>query len=132
MSNTNNNNDLFILAATNKFRFVSTKGHLTVEDLFDLSLSALDTIAVSLDEKIQQAGRKSFIGKRSSSAKGLEDQLEIVKFVIAYKQDEAEKKKTRAEKAARRQFLENLKEKKVMESMESMSVEDIEKELAEV
>lgn len=132
MSNTNNTNNLFVTAAVKKFRFSTNRGQLTTEDLFDLSLTSLDNIAVSLDEQVQKAGRKSFIGKRSDSTTDLENQLEVVKFVIAAKQEEAEVKKVRAEKSARRQFLMALKEKKVMEGMESMSVADIEKELAEV
>ena len=132
MSNTNNTNDLFIIAARKKFRFASNKGHLCAEDLFDLSLTSLDAVAVAIDEQVQKVGRKSFINKRADSTKDIEDALSIVKFVIETKQDEIEAKKTRAEKAARRQFLNGLKDKKAMQEMEGMTLAEIEKELAEV
>ena len=50
-------NELFKQATQNKYRFESTKGLLTVEDLWDLSLTALDNVAVTLDEQIQKASR---------------------------------------------------------------------------
>jgi hypothetical protein len=130
MSNQNTANDLFIIATRKKFRFDSTKGGLTSEDLFDLNLTALDTIAVSLDEKIQKLGRKSFVQKKVASTSDLETQLEIVKYVIETKQAEDEARKTREKNAAQRQFLTGLKEKKQMAALESLSLEDIDKQLA--
>jgi hypothetical protein len=129
MSNTIN--ELFVIAARKKFRFSSTKGELNVEDLFDLNLNFLDSIAVALDEKIQKAGRKSFVQKRAASTTDFEIQLEIVKFVIESKQAEIEERKAREAKAAKREFLLNLKQKKEMDQLEGLSLADIEKQLAE-
>mgnify|MGYP000965409776 CR=1 FL=1 len=130
MSNTNNTNELFITAARKKLRFETTKAQLTSEDLFDLSLTALDNIAVALDEKIQKLGRKSFVQKRTPSTADIETQLEIVKFVIETKQAEDDARKTKEKNAAQREFLTNLKQKKQMEQLEGLSLEDIEKQLA--
>lgn len=124
--------NLFVVAARKKFRFESTKGMLTVEDLFDMNLTALDNIALVLDEKIQKLGRKSFIQKKATSTTEIESQLEIVKFVIETKQTEAEESKARAAKEAQRAFLLSLKEKKQMEKLESLSLEDIDKQLADI
>lgn len=129
MSNTIN--ELFVIAARKKFRFSSTKGELNVEDLFDLNLNSLDAIAVALDEKIQKAGRKSFVQKRAASTTDFEIQLEIVKFIIETKQAEIEERKVREAKAAKREFLLGLKQKKEMDQLEGLSLADIEKQLAE-
>lgn len=126
MSTQTNINQLFIIAARKKYRF----GNVTVEDLFDLNLSALDTIAVTLDEKIQKAGRKSFVEKRTASTTELENQLEIVKFVIDTKQTEAEEKKNREKKAAQLEFLHNLKKEKELKQLEGLSIEEIDKQIA--
>lgn len=131
MQNTNTVNELFITAARNKFRFSSSQGDLNCEDLFQLNLNALDTIAVALDEKIQKAGRKSFVQKKTASTTDFENQLEIVKFVIETKQAEIADRKTREAKAAQRAFLLGLKEKKQMEQLEGLSLADIEKQLAD-
>ncbi len=122
-------NELFILAAKRKYRFESGRGSVSVEDLFDLNLTTLDTVAVALDDKIQKAGRKSFIGKRSASTGDDENRLEIVKFVIEHLQTEAEARKTRADKENQKTFLKGLLEKKQMEQLEGLSVEEIQKQL---
>ena len=126
MSNTS---ELFVLAAKRKYRFESGRGSVSVEDLFDCQLSTLDAIAVSIDDKIQKAGRKSFIGKRSASTGDDENRLEIVKFVIEQLQAEADARKTRAEKESQKAFLKGLLEKKQMEQLENLSAEEIQKQL---
>lgn len=127
--NSTDTNTLFVTAARKKFRFETTKGHLVVEDLFDLSLESLDLIAVNLDKKVENGGKKSFIGKRDTSASENETKLEIVKFVIQTKLDEADARKTRAERANQKDFLASLLEKKRMAQLENLSVEEIQKQI---
>jgi hypothetical protein len=125
-------NENFIEATKKKIRFSTTKGSLSVEDLWDLNLESLDKIAVAVDEDIQKEGRKSFIGKtsRTSSQKTLS--LEILKFIIEEKIKEEEKKKDRLQKAAQKEFLSELLNKKRLESLESLSVEEIQKQLSDL
>ncbi len=123
------NNTLFITAARKKYRFDSSKGQINAEDLFDCNLWALDSIAVALDDKIQKAGRKSFVGKKLSSTGDDENKLEIVKFVIETKQAEEDARKVRAEKQTQKEFLTKLLQQKKMEQLESLSAEDIQKQL---
>lgn len=122
-------NELFVIAARKKFRFQSAKGFLTVEDLWDLSLAALDRIAVDLDEKITKLGRKSFIGRKTESDTEVTQQLDVVKFVIETKMAENELAKVRADKLAQKAFLTGLLEKKKTEQLEGLSVEEIQKQL---
>ncbi len=122
-------NTLFVTAARKKFRFETTKGGLNTEDLFDLSLETLDAIAVNLDKKVESGGKKSFIGKRDTSTSENETKLEVVKFVIQTKMEEAETRKTRAEKASQKEFLTSLLEKKRMAQLEGLSVEEIQKQI---
>lgn len=124
------NNTLFITACRKKFRFETSKGLLTTEDLFDLNLNSLDAIAVALDDKIQKLGRKSFVAKRAASTSTLNDQLEVVKFVIETKIAEDEQKKVKADKESQKAFLNTLLEKKKTEQMEGLSVEEIQKQIA--
>lgn len=124
------NNTLFIAASRKKFRFETSKGLLSTEDLWDLNLNSLDTIAVALDEKIQKLGRKSFVAKRAASTSTLNDQLEVVKFVIETKIAEDEQKKVKADKESQKAFLNTLLEKKKTEQMEGLSVEEIQKQIA--
>jgi hypothetical protein len=122
-------NELFVLAARKKYRFESNKGLLTFEDLFDLPLTALDTIAIKLDEKATAAGRKSFVAKRSVTDTETLNKLEIVKYVIETKQTEAEVAKQKADKASQREFLNELLQKKKLAQLEGMTFEEIQKQL---
>lgn len=122
-------NELFVLAARKKYRFESTKGLLTVEDLYDLPLTALDAVAVKLDEKATQAGRKSFIVKRTTTDTETNNKLEIVKYVIETKQTEADLAKTKAAKLAQKEFLSELLKKKQLAQLEGLSTDEIQKQL---
>lgn len=126
---TQNTNDLFITASRKKFRFQTSKGTIGTEDLWELSLKSLDELAVGLDEKVQQSGRKSFVTSRSVTDTETTTKFEIVKFVIDTKLAEAETAKTRAEKASQREFLKGLLVKKQTEKLEGLSAEEIQKQL---
>jgi len=128
MSNTNTENQ-FVNATRKKYRFQSNKGPLTVEDLWDLNLTSLDNIAVELDEKIQKAGRRSFIDRRSPSTTEDSAKLDIIKFVIETKQLETDAAKARAEKATQKEFLNSLLEKKKLAQLENLTPEQIQAEL---
>lgn len=132
MSNntTNTTDNLFVTATRKKLRFPTNKGEIPVEDLWDLSLTSLDAVAVNLDDQIQKGGRKSFIGRRDTTASVNETKLDIVKVIIEVKQAEAEAAKTRAEKASQKEFLNSLLEKKKIAQLEGLSVDEIEKQLA--
>jgi hypothetical protein len=121
---------LVIKAARKKWRFVTTKGHLSFEDLWDLKLEDLDKIAVSLDEKIQKGGRKSFITKRTESMTEEQGMFDLVSYVIETKMAEADAAKDRAAKRGQREFLEDLKKKKQIATLEGLSLEEIDKQIA--
>ncbi len=92
MSTTN----IFELAARNKVRFPSDRGELTIEAVFDLPLvhkSGFDlaNLAKSIHNALQAVGGESFVRTAANPIKDLlELQLELVKHIIAVKQDEAD------------------------------------------
>lgn len=96
---------LFIKASRQKLRFKSAVGSITVEDLWDLSLPALDSIAKSLNKEIKLAEEESFIKTKTKANDALETGFEVVKYVIGVKLEEAEAKKTAAEKKAQKERL---------------------------
>lgn len=122
-------NDKFQLASKKKLRFLTNKGQLAVEDLWDLSLESLDNIAVSLDEVLQKASRKSFIGKKDRTTGEDELRFEIVKAVIEAKSEEAEKAKVRASRRADREFLQRLLADKKVKELEGLDAAEIQKRL---
>lgn len=122
--------DIFAKAAKKKIRFSSRQGNLSAEDLWDLQLTDLDKMAVALD-KSRQSGNKSFINDKSAVNLEIDLKFDLVKFVIDYKLAAQEKASKAAVTKEKKRMLKDLLEKKKMEGLESLSVEELEKQLAE-
>lgn len=127
--------NIFERAARGKYRFASSKGQLTTEDLFDLPLQGrganLDDIAVALDRELEAAAPKSFVSPTAADGKRseIECKLEIVKHVIASKlaaNAAAEQRQVKAEK--RRKLLDAL-DRKEDEEIQGKSREQLLAEL---
>lgn len=113
-----------------KLRFATNKGNLNVEDLFDLSLPALDKMAIALDEEISKSPRKSFISDIAPQNSEIELKFNIVKDIIntklKEKSDREDSKKKQAEKS---QLLEILARKQAAD-LENLSIEELQKRIA--
>ena len=110
-------------------RIQAKQGLLSVEQLWNLPLKELDSIAVALQEAQEKAGKKSFLVTKSQ-----EDEIAQLKFKIVYdiletKVKESEALKTAKENKAHNQRILNLINDKKEESLKSLSIEELEKEL---
>lgn len=123
---------LFEKATKQKLRFQTSKGNLSVEDLWDLSLESLDIIAVNVDKQLETSGAKSFIGKKSTKNADLSLSLEILKHVIEVKLEEKEAKTNRAAKSAKIAEIKALLAEKQGEAMKGKSSAELMKELEEL
>lgn len=130
--------NLFELAARKKFRFQTPVGDLTVEDLYDLPLISLrgnnldlDKVARAVNEELKGVTTESFVQTRPDPRGAeLEAKLEIVKTVIAYKQDEAERARARKAKADQRQLLNDAIAAAKNRDLAGAPVEELEARLA--
>ncbi len=123
--------NLFLTASRKKTRFETGKGYASVEDLWDFNLESLNTIAIAVNKKLKEEKDESFIKTRSKSNTELELKLEILKYIIGVKLEEADEKKVKAEKLAQAATLRDLIATKKLEATASLSIEDLEKKLAE-
>jgi hypothetical protein len=122
---------MFEQALRERFRFKVDQGTLTTEDLWQLTLPSLDSIAIGLDKELQDQG-KSFIRDVTPANAKTALKLDIVKHVIKYKLDEQEARKVKVEKAKQRQkLLEALADKEDAE-LSNMSKDDLLKALTEL
>ena len=101
--------DIYKYAAQKRLRFSSGRGELLVEDLFDLPLQNLDSIARSVNKELKASGEESFIPNAKKNPKQTENQvrLDILKSVIQHKVDLQQRA---SERAARQAELAKLKE----------------------
>ena len=98
--------DIFEKASRKKLRFASDRGDLTTEQLWDLSLTDLDKIARGVNGKLKAVTEESFIDTTPHPDKPrFTLQLDILKHMIAAKQEEAQAVKDRAERAEKRKKL---------------------------
>lgn len=121
--------NLFLFASRNKLRFETNKGLLTAEDLWDLSLTSLDNIARGVNKVLKDSKEESFIAKKSNASSILETSLEILKFVISAKQDEAENKLTAQKRVSEIATLKNLLAEKEQDGLKSLTAEEIKQRL---
>lgn len=125
------NNELFIWATRNKIKF-PYKGMQSVEDLWDMSVSALDSVFKTLKSQLKQASEESLLNTKSKADETLELQIEIVKYIVSVKLAEKEAREKAAEKSVQKQKIMEIMAKKQAESLESASMEDLQKMLAEL
>lgn len=123
----------FVAASRRQLRFFSTKGPLTVEDLWTLSLKSLDNLAISVDAKITDRPKSFLMNPDQKADQETEDnklRLDILKQVITTREEENRAAAARRSTEAQRAFLLDLREKRKTEKMEALTEEEIEAQLA--
>lgn len=120
---------MFEQAVRQKLRFKLSNGFVTTEDLWDLSLQSLDTLAKSLNKQVKESEEESFIATKTKENKELELKFEIVKYIIKVKLQEAEDKKAKVERSARKAKIKEILEEKENESLKGKTTEELLKEL---
>ena len=124
--------EIFEKASKTKLRFSTSKGVVSVEDLWDFSLPSLDTIAKSVNKELKAETEESFISEKSSTNKTLELKLDILKHIIKYKLAEKEASVQRAEKQAKLAQLKELITTKANAQLAEKSLDELQKMVDEM
>lgn len=128
--------DLFVIASRKKFRFASERGDLTVEQLWDLPLISkngfnLNAVAIAVNSELKGLAQESFVETSSNPRRReLEQMLEIVKSIIATKQDETKAASERLARQAMRRKLQEAIEAKEDQALVGSSIEELKAQLA--
>jgi hypothetical protein len=120
--------DLFAQATRNKLRFPGVKGQINTEDLWDLTVPALKTIARGYYEELKTTDL-SFLDEVTEVDAILQLKFDVVKFIIETKQTEEKERKLAAERRKAKEELLELKKEKQKELMKGMTLEEIDKQL---
>jgi hypothetical protein len=102
---------IFEKATREKFRYPSTKGLLTTEQLWELPLTAksgfsLDDVAKAVNTELKTIDTESFVATETNPAKAtLETKLAVVKHVIAIRLAEDQAAKAAAAKKLEKEKL---------------------------
>lgn len=110
-----------------KLRFHTTKGMLSVEQLWDLSLTDLDSLAVSLESSYKNSKGKSFLDKKTSKNKTIKLQFDIALDILNTKVEELEAAQAEAENKAHNQKILGLIKEKQDDELKGRSIKELEK-----
>lgn len=118
--------NIFETAARRKYRFETSRGELTVENLWDLKLQDLNTFAKSINKKLRESGEEDFIPASKSAADTvLETKLSILKHIIGVKLEEQTAAKNLAEQQAKVEQLKTLIANKSDEALAAKSLDEL-------
>lgn len=129
--------NLFELAARKAFRFETSKGYVTVEDLFQLPLdsekgASLNQAAKTIARQLKQAEEESFVAVKTSQNTELEQKLELVKHIISIRMEENAAARQAVERKQQREKIASLLAKKQDQDLESKSADELQAMLAEL
>jgi hypothetical protein len=124
-----NTEKMFETAVRNKMRF-PYKGQISVEDLWDLDVNALDGIFKTLNSKVKVSQEESLLRTRSKESEELMVQIEIVKYIVSVKLAEAEARKNAEANRAKRQQILGILADKQESDLKNKSPEELQAMLA--
>lgn len=113
-------------ASRQQLRFQTSKGSLSTEQLWSLSVPDLDNLAVALEAEYNESGKKSFVVKRSTKDRLVKLRFDIVLDVLNTIVDENQKAKDAAEVKEHNKKILTLISEKTDESLKGKSVKQLE------
>ncbi len=119
-------NEMFIVATRTKMRF-PFRGMVSVEDLWGLNVENLDSVFKELNSQVKKANEESLLCTKSSEDEILDMQIEIVKYIVNIKLEEAEAKKQEKQKREESQKIMSILTTKENEELRNMSKEELKK-----
>lgn len=122
---------LFETATRNKMRF-PFRGMISVEDLWDLSLTNLDSVFKTLNAEAKKSEEESLLETKSKENEELSNKIEIVKYIVNIKLEEKKTRENARKNAEMKQRLLEIKAKRQDAALENMSDEELDKMLAEL
>lgn len=120
--------NIYQYAVENKLRF-QYKGQVCVEDLWDLSVNALDRIYGTLMAQKERGQGHSLLTETHQNRE-LEIKITIVKDIVEQKLNAAHKREEAAEKARKKAQLLDILEQKKNNALHELSPEEIEQMIA--
>lgn len=123
--------NIFEYATRNKVRF-SFRGLISVEDLWDLSLTNLDSIYKELNKQSKQSEEESLLNIKTQKDELLNVQIEIVKHIVSVKLAEKEAREKASAKKAQKQKIMSVIAAKQDEALQNSSIDDLKKMLDEL
>lgn len=128
---------IFMLASRQKLRFPSTRGPLTVEQLWDMPLQSkaaqdfsLDAVAKQVNRELKATVEESFVAPVNAANVQQQLMLDVLKYIISAKLEEAKARENATAVAQERHKLLAILEDKQDDALKAMTAEQIKARLA--
>lgn len=121
--------NIYKYAAKNKLRF-PFKGNITVEDLFSLNLTDLDTVYKNLSKQVKTNTEESLLATKTKEDEEIKVKMAIVKEIFEEKQAAIDAAKKAAETKAKNQKIMEIISRKEDEELNNKSVDELKAMLA--
>jgi hypothetical protein len=125
------NSKMFEVAVRAKMRF-PFKGLVSVEDLWDLSVTNLDSVFKVLNSQLKQVKEESLLNVRTEQDKELDTKIEIVKYVVGVKLEEENLRLKAKEKREQKQKIMEILSDKQDADLKNKSVDELRSMLDEL
>ena len=123
--------NLFEVATRNNYQF-PFRGMINVIDLWNLSLTNLDSVFKTLNAESKKSQEESLLVTKSKEDEENSNKIEIVKHIVGVKLAEKKAREDAKKNAEKRQRLLEIKAKRQDAALENMSDEELNKALAEL
>lgn len=129
----------FEYATRTKLRFPSTKGELTIEQLWDVPLRSrddfnLNSVAKAASKKLKDLSEENFVEAATKTPEHVrcETVLAIVKYIIDIKVGEEQAAERRAENKIKKEKLLKILAEKEEGKLSEMSMAELKKQIAQL
>lgn len=124
MSKTN----LFEVATRKGYRF-QHKGLLSVEDLWQLPVKSLDTVYKVLKSQVKANEEESLLNDKTDEDEELNNKIEIVKYIVQVKLDEAKSREEAIKNKEQKQKIMEIMAAKRDEELRNMTADELQEML---
>lgn len=123
--------NIFEMATRNKYRF-PYKGMISVEDLWDLNKTQLDSIYKALNKEVKANQEDSLMFSQTQTDLDLQAKIEIVRHIYTTKEQDAARRAAAAENAEKKRRILEILEQKQEDSLKNKSEDELLKMLNEI
>lgn len=126
-----NETNIFEVATRKKYRF-PYKGSISVEDIWDLPVTELDSIFKTLNVKAKQAQEESLLKSKTKEDEETAIKIQIIRYIVGVKQTEAAASEKAKKNKEMKQRLLEIKATREDKRLEGLSDADLDKMIAEL
>ena len=118
------NEKMFEVAVRTKMRF-PFRGMVSVEDLWDLPVKDLDSVFKSLNSELKKVKEESLLETKTQQDMEIDTKIEIVKYIVSTKLEEAELRLKDKERREQKQKILEILSSKEESDLKNKSTEEL-------